>query len=488
MIELYNKQQNLTSIIPVAVYSTDKDGLITYYNEKAAALWGRRPRVNDPTESLFCGSWKLYDTGGNPMPHDQCPMAVALREKTSLQNQEICIERPNGTRVSALLNIDLIPGLNGELNGAINVFHNISEKEQPDHNQSWLAAIIESSEDAIISKALDGTVTSWNKGAEKIYGYSKEEVIGKSISLIIPAFRFAEEVEILERIREGETVAHFETTRITKEGTLIDISLTVSPIKDKNGHIVGASNISRDITGTVRLKHKLEEYNRKLSELIRNKDEFIALASHELKTPTTTIKGYLQLIEDEIGQEDHKQYIQKTLKQVDKLTGLISDMLDVTKMQEGKLKMHHSTFDLHQLIADCAGSIEPDANHRIELINRPESQFITADRLRIRQVILNILSNAIKYSPRNKSIVLKSELASGNILISVQDFGLGIPVDKIEKIFTRFYRVDRTDFSSGLGIGLYIAKEVVTEHNGKIWVESEEGLGSTFYIRLPVQQ
>ena len=488
MIELYNKQQKLTSIIPVAVYSTDQNGLITYYNEKAAALWGRRPRLNDPTESLFCGSWKLYDTGGNPMPHDQCPMAVALREKTSLQNQEICIERPNGTRVSALLNIDLIPGLNGELNGAINVFHNISEKEQPDHNQSWLAAIIDSSEDAIISKTLDGTVTSWNKGAEKIYGYSKEEVIGKSISLIIPPFRFAEEVEILESIRKGETVAHFETTRITKEGTLIDISLTVSPIKDKNGRIIGASKISRDITEKVRLKYKLEEYNLKLSELIRNKDEFIALASHELKTPTTTIKGYLQLIEDEIEQEDHKLYIQKTLKQVDKLTGLISDMLDVTKMQEGKLEMHHSTFDLYRLIADCVDSIEPAANHRIELLNHPDSQFITADRLRIRQVILNILNNAVKYSPQDKSIILKSELLEMNVLISIQDFGSGIPVDKIEKIFTRFYRVDRTDFSSGLGIGLYIAKEIVTEHHGKIWVESQEGCGSTFYIQLPVQQ
>lgn len=485
MIDLL-KQQQLTNLLPVGIYSTDTNGLITYYNEKAVEIWGRRPRLNDPLELPFCGALKLYDKNGNLLPHAACHVATALKHGTSVRNTEVCIERADGSRVAALVNIDLIPG-DGSPSGAISTIYGLTQKENPHFNNRWLESIVELSEDAIISKTLDGTVTSWNKAAEKIFGYSKEEVIGRSIFLIIPPSRIAEEVEILSKIKLGEKVEHFETSRVTKDGRLIHISLSVSPVKDQNGRIVGASKISRDITEKVRMNERLAEFNRKLAALNKAKDEFIALASHELKTPTTTIKGYLQIIEEEIEKEEYKTYIKKTLRQVDKLTALISDMLDVTTLQNGNLKLNFSSFDVHQLAQECASRMRYEGKHDIEVKNNSSSPcFVNADKNRIAQVINTVLTNAIKYSPQAGKVIVNTQCGPEFATISIQDFGPGIPGDKLEQIFARFYRVNRTDFSSGLGIGLYIAREIITGHRGRIWVESVEGSGATFFIQLPI--
>jgi two-component system CheB/CheR fusion protein len=232
-------------VLPAALYVTDADGRITYFNDAAAALWGCRPKLKS---DRWCGSWRLYRPDGSPMPHDECPMAVALKERRANRGCEAIAERPDGTRVPFIAFPTPFFDGSGTLVGAINVLVDVSERRRAERISRQLASIVESSDDAIISKDLDGTIVTWNKGAERLFGYLAEEAIGKSIAILIPPERQQEEIEILDRIRQGERIEHFETIRRRKDGSQIDISLTMSPITDESGRIIGASKIARDIT------------------------------------------------------------------------------------------------------------------------------------------------------------------------------------------------------------------------------------------------
>jgi PAS domain S-box-containing protein len=231
--------------LPAAIYTTDAVGRITFYNEAAAELWGCRPEVG---KSEFCGSWKLYWADGRPMPHDQCPMAVCLRTGRPVRGVEAIAERPDGTRVHFIPYPTPLFDASGKLVGGVNMLVDVTERKRSEAIAQRLASIVESSQDAIVSKDLDGIITSWNRGAERIFGYAAEEVIGKSILVLIPADRHDEERGILERIRRGERIEHYETIRLCKDGNLVHISLSVSPIRGAEGAIIGASKIARDIT------------------------------------------------------------------------------------------------------------------------------------------------------------------------------------------------------------------------------------------------
>jgi len=224
---------------------TDAEGRLTFYNEAAAELWGCHPELG---ESKFCGSWRLYWPDGTPLPHDECPMAIALRQRRPIRGMEAVAERPDGTRVSFVPYPTPLFDESGRLTGAVNMLVDISERRQAEYDKQRLAAIIDSSDDAIVGKDLNGIVTSWNLGAERLFGYSAEEMIGKSITLLIPAHLRHEETRILERIARGERIEHFETTRVRKDGTFVSISLSVSPVRNTRGSLIGASKIARDIT------------------------------------------------------------------------------------------------------------------------------------------------------------------------------------------------------------------------------------------------
>src|SRR5882757_173051 len=240
-------QHELLQALPVAVYTTDAAGHITFFNEAAAALWGCRPKLNS---DQWCGSWRMYWPDGTPLPHNACPMAVALKEGRSFagNGQEAVAERPDGTRIPFMAFPSLLRDAAGEVVGALNMFVDISERKRNEEIAQRLASIIESSEDAIIGKTLEGIITSWNKSAERLFGYVADEVIGNSITILFPPNRLAEEDVILERIRRGQCVEQFETVRQRKDGSLVDISLTISPIKNSLGKVIGASKIVRDIT------------------------------------------------------------------------------------------------------------------------------------------------------------------------------------------------------------------------------------------------
>jgi two-component system, chemotaxis family, CheB/CheR fusion protein len=231
--------------LPAAVYATDAAGRITFYNEAAAELWGCRPELG---KSEFCGSWKLYWPDGRPMPHDQCPMAVALETGRPVRGNEAIAERPDGTRVAFAPYPTPLRDPSGKVVGAVNLLIDITERKIADLATQRLAAIVESSDDAIVSKDLNGIITTWNAGAQRLFGYRAEEVVGKSVTILIPADRFDEEPGILERIRRGERIDHYETVRMRKDGSRFHVSLSVSPLKDRTGTIVGASKIARDIT------------------------------------------------------------------------------------------------------------------------------------------------------------------------------------------------------------------------------------------------
>ena len=254
-IDDFSRPGHLLDVLPAALYVTDAAGRITYFNDAAAALWGTRPKIYS---DQWCGSWRLYWPDGRPLRHDECPMAVALKEGKPNRGYEAVAERPDGTRVQFMAFPTPLHDDAGVMVGAVNVLVDVSERQRAERISHRLAAIVESSDVAIISKDLNGVVATWNKAAERLFGYVADEVIGKSITILIPEGRLEEEIEILRRIRRGERVEHFETVRQRKDGSLIDISLTVSPVTDETGRIIGASKTARDITEQKRREAQID--------------------------------------------------------------------------------------------------------------------------------------------------------------------------------------------------------------------------------------
>jgi PAS domain S-box-containing protein len=270
--------QELLRVLPAAIYMTDADGRITFYNEAAAALWGCRPTLYS---DQWCGSWRLFWPDGTPLPHDQCPMAMALKQGRPIRGMEAAAERPDGTRVHFMAFPSPLRDGNGRIIGAVNMLVDISERKRAEQISQQLASIVESSDDAIVSKDLNGIIATWNKGAERIFGYLAEEVVGKPITIIIPADRQGEEPLILDRIRRGERIDHYETVRQRKDGTLIHISLTISPVRNASGQIVGASKIARDITERKRAEEQIRILARE--------------AEHRAKNVLATVQATVQL-------------------------------------------------------------------------------------------------------------------------------------------------------------------------------------------------
>jgi two-component system CheB/CheR fusion protein len=261
------QMEDVIRALPAAIYTTDAAGRITFYNEAAAELWGCCPELG---KSEFCGSWKLYWPDGRPMPHGQCPMAIALKERREIRGMEAVAERRDGSFVNFVPYPTPLYDASGTLIGAVNMLIDISDRKRADMQAQRLAAIVESSDDAIVSKDLNGIITSWNHGAERLFGYTAEEVIGKPITMLIPPDRMGEEPEIIGRVRRGERVDHYDTVRRRKDGSLIDISLTVSPLKDADGRIVGASKIARDITERKRAQEQQKLLVNEMKHRIKN--------------------------------------------------------------------------------------------------------------------------------------------------------------------------------------------------------------------------
>jgi PAS domain S-box-containing protein len=258
--------RKIIDALPTAIYTTDAEGVLTHFNRAAVEFAGRVPELG---VDRWCVSWKLFRPDGSPLPHEECPMAITLKGAQSVSGQELIAERPDGTRRWFTPHPQVLRDDQGNIVGGLNMLLDVTEQRQGEQANTLLAAIVDFSDDAIVSKNLDGVITSWNKGAERLFGYTAEEAVGQSIKLIIPPERHQEEADILARLRRGERVDHFETVRLRKDGTPLDISLTISPIKTADGRIIGASKVARDITDRKRAELALAEAARQQSALFR---------------------------------------------------------------------------------------------------------------------------------------------------------------------------------------------------------------------------
>jgi PAS domain S-box-containing protein len=347
-----------------------------------------------------------------------------------------------------------------------------------------LAAIVEWSDDAIVSKDLDGIIQTWNRAAERLFGFTEDEAVGRSITIIIPPERLAEEEVVLSRIRSGQTVDHYETVRRAKDGRLIDVSLTVSPIRLPNGTIVGASKIARDIT-------EQKELRRAADEASRAKDQFLAMLSHELRTPLNAVLGYVDMLRNNVVPEQQRaKAIEIVARNAELLTRLVNDVLDTSRIVSGKLRIELRDCDLSEIVREVVESIrETAAAKRIELTsNVPLRQHVHGDQDRLRQTLWNLLANAVKFTPAGGRVDVSLEPAGSDVRIRVQDSGIGLAADSIPYVFHRFWQGQSSDHrgTGGLGLGLALARHIVELHGGSIRAESPGlGKGSTFEIRLP---
>jgi PAS domain S-box-containing protein len=347
-----------------------------------------------------------------------------------------------------------------------------------------LAAIVEYSDDAIVSKNLDGIVQTWNKAAERLFGYTAAEIIGKSITLIIPLDRLAEEDLVLGRIRAGQTVEHYETVRRAKDGRLIDVSLTVSPIRLPNGNIIGASKIARDITEQRQLRQAADEAS-------RAKDHFLAMLSHELRTPLNAVLGYIDMLRNNIVPEQQRgKAIEIVARNAELLTRLVNDVLDTSRIVTGKLRMELHDCNLSTLVGEVVESVrETSSAKRVELTSQiPSDVHVQGDPDRLRQTIWNLLSNALKFTPAGGQIRVRLEADDTYVRVIVQDTGIGLSAESLPYLFQRFWQVQTVDNRShgGLGLGLALTRHIVEMHGGSISARSAGlGQGSTFEVRLP---
>jgi PAS domain S-box-containing protein len=278
--------EDILEALPEAVYTTDAKGRITFYNKAAAEMWGATPELG---KSEFCGSWKLYWPDGTPLPHDECPMAMALRERRAIRGLDAVAERPDGTCTPFLAYPTPIFDAEGNLIGAVNMLVDLTERLVTEDAAQRFAAIVESSDDAILAKDLNGTIINWNNGAERLFGYTADEAIGQPIAMLIPMERDDEEPNILSRIRRGERIDHYETIRRRKDGSLIEISLSVSPIRSRDGRIIGAAKIARDITERRRAEERqhllIREMDHRVKNLFTLAGSLVTLSARSASTP-----------------------------------------------------------------------------------------------------------------------------------------------------------------------------------------------------------
>jgi PAS domain S-box-containing protein len=397
--------------------------------------------------------------------------------------------------------------------GQLAVTRDVTRRKEGEAARAHLAAIVASSDDAIVSKTLEGVIRTWNAGAQRIFGWTPEEVVGKSITIIIPPDRQDEEPQILARLRKGERVDHFETVRRTKDGRLIDVSVTISPVRDPTGRIIGASKVARDITRQKRYERDLQAAkemadaaNRQKDELLerervaradaerasRMKDEFLANLSHELRTPLNAVLGWAQILRHNPGPGDVAEGVQVIERNARAQMQIIEDLLDMSRIISGKVRLDVQRLDLADVVRSAAETVRPAADAksvRLQTVLDALAGPISGDPNRLQQVFWNLLSNAVKFTPKGGRVQVVLERVNSHVEVSVIDTGEGIAPEFLPHVFDRFRQADAgtNRRHGGLGLGPSIVKQLVELHGGSVRVKSGGvGFGSTFTVALPL--
>jgi PAS domain S-box-containing protein len=363
-----------------------------------------------------------------------------------------------------------------------------------------LAAIVAGSDDAIVSKTLDGHIRSWNAAATRIFGYHADEVIGKPITIIIPPHLHEEERRILEMVRSGERIEHFDTIRVTKDGRLIPISLTVSPVRNSSGAIVGASKVARDISErkfAEQALHQSEQRLRASEEALRDadrrKDEFLALLAHELRNPLAPIRYALAANRKEGRSPEQQRRAEEVIeRQVAHMSRLLDDLLDVSRVTRGTLELKKTPTELTLVIGGAIETSRPimDAKHHTLSLDLPKQAVrLEADPVRLAQVFSNLLINAAKYTDPGGHIELRAAQQAGEVIVAIRDNGMGISPDMMPRLFTLFSQAPSAlgRAEGGLGVGLSLVRGLVSLHGGSVTAQSDgPGRGSEFVVRIPL--
>ena len=438
--------------------------------------------------------------------------AAHLRETGEPFREEYRVMRPDGSVIWVHDETRIVRDAAGQPEYVQGFLLDITELHEAEETRSRLAAIVESSGDAIFSTALDGSITTWNAGAERMYGYRSEEIVGQPVSTLMPPERRAEMRTILDRVKRGESVFEFETVRVRKDGSPIDVALTVSPIVDAAGNVIGASGIQRDITERQRAAAERERLltaerearaaaeaaqrvlaaqNEQLRELDRLKDEFIALVSHELRTPLTSIRGYIELIlEDEMLSPRQRKYLEVADRNSDRLLRLVGDLLFLAQLEAGTLELEPGWVDLAAIAAESAAAAAPAAETKSIAVTLETDEVppLAGDPARIAQVVDNLVSNAIKFTPDEGSVTVRVVRDGDEAVLEVRDTGIGIPAEELPHLFERFFRTTQATARAiqGTGLGLAISRRLVEAHAGRITVQSREGAGTVFRVALPL--
>jgi PAS domain S-box-containing protein len=428
-----------------AVISTDAEGRVLYLNRVAEALtgWTQAAGVGRPLPEVF---QIVNEQTRQPAEN---PALRALREGVvvGLANHTVLIARDGSERP---INDSAAPMLDesGAPVGVVLVFRDVTEHRRDEEAQARLAAIVESSQDAIISKTLDSIIRTWNTGAERLFGYKAEEAVGQPILLIIPPERQNEEQEILSRISLGERIEHYETVRMAKDGRRVDISLTISPIRDAEGRIVGASKIARDVTERRQAEEALQAAVEALREADLRKNEFLALLAHELRNPLAPLRNGLQVMRLAAGDGN---LVAKTRDMMDRqlshMVRLIDDLLDISRIGSNKMDLRSSRVLLADVVSSAVETARPAleaAGQELTVSLPPEPIHLDADLTRLAQVFGNLLNNSAKYTERGGHVWLTATREGDEVVVAVRDTGIGIPAYALPTIFDLFSQVDRS--------------------------------------------
>ena len=383
--------------------------------------------------------------------------------------------------------VRLLVAFSSQLGSAL---ENAQLYDEVNKEKAYIENLVDNAGDAIISTDVEDRILTWNHGAEVIFGYSKEETVGQSLTILLPSHRAGELEEIRDKVRITGVIRNLEVRRIRKDGIIIEASLAVSPIRDKDDNVIGFLHLARDVT-------EKKRYEQRLKELDKMKSAFVSNVSHELRTPLTAIKASADNMLDRlIGDLNAKQvgYLTRIKSNSDRLARLINDLLDLSTIEAGKIDLRPANLPLVTLVKEAAESLRPVAAEKLinlTVMSADPGVIAWADRDKVIQVLMNLIGNALKFTPtRGEVTVAVAKNSAAWMQISVTDTGPGIPAEEVNKVFGRFYQIGQagTQKTQGTGLGLAISKALVEMHGGKIWVESEAGKGSTFSFTLPAEQ
>jgi PAS domain S-box-containing protein len=465
-----------------AIISKDLNGVITSWNKSAERVFGytAEEAIGKPV-TIVIPADRL---GEEPT------ILSRLKRGERVDHFETVRRRKDGSLVDISLTISPVRDGPGKIVGASKIARDITERKRLSELQERMAAIVESSDDAIISKDLDGIIRSWNRGAERIFGYKAEEIIGQHVSTITAPDRIDEIPDILNRIKRGESVDHYETKRKTKDGRILTVSLTVSPIRDAAGNVTGASKVARDVTERVQQEQALRDVNAALSRANADLQQFAYSASHDLQEPLRMVAAYSELLQRKFGGKlgpTGDQYIRHTVQGAMRMETLLRDLRTYTQVSSEEREPKEDV-DAREVLKKALANLEVVIKESDASIESTDLPRVRMYEFQLQQVFQNLIGNAIRYrSGEPPRINVAAQQRGAEWLISVQDNGIGIAPEFKEQIFGIFKRLHNTTDYPGTGMGLAICQRIIERAGGRIWVESQLGGGSTFFFTVPVR-